>query len=204
MNDEDQDDSTEILDYLFILLIFFIAMYLAALRWMNPIAESKRVDLKGDYVIQMDWDDESLSDFDLWVRDPAGNIVGYQNKSVGLMYLDIDDRGGTTDYIALPNGDTKAIKFNREIVTLRGTLKGEYTVNVHFYSRKDQLPQTTVKVALLRINPQYQLITQTEIVYRLEERLNGSEKTAFSFTLDDKGNPSGYNDLQRKFILRNQ
>lgn len=194
------DDSTEtsIIDFLFLLLIFILIMFIAAIPLINPIAQNKNYDAKGDFVIQMDWHENSKSDFDLWVKDPNGNIVSYRNKSSGLMFLDIDDLGETTDCIILPSGEAECIKLNREIVTLRGVLDGEYTVNVFFFSKKDDFPETKITVSLIRINPTYKLITKSEEIF-VEK---GEEKTLFNFNIKDKVNVFNINNMQKNFVLK--
>ena len=201
MFQEDNSTETAIMDYLFLLLIFVLVLFIAAVPLINPVAKMKNVDMKGEYIIQMDWDDESLSDMDLWVRDPEGNVVSFLNKSAGLMYLDIDDLGGSTDCMTLPDGQVKCINFNREIVTLRGIVPGEYTANVFFYNRKDQREVTTIKASLIRINPRYQEITRTEIEFRQSGR--GDERTLFSFTLNSDGDVIAMNKLS-KTLARNK
>jgi hypothetical protein len=185
MKKVDNSTETAIMDYLFLLLIFILVMFMVAIPLINPIAKNKNVDAKGEYIIQMEWDDGAMSDMDLWVRDPANNIVSFMNKSAGFMFLDIDDLGGTTDCMHMPDGEVRCININREIVTLRGIVPGEYVVNVFFYSRKDDFPEHNIKAKLIRINPRYQEITQTEL--RFDAGRRGDERTLFRFELNADG-----------------
>ena len=42
--------------------------------------------------------DEHPDDIDLYVQDPTGKLVWYNQKEVGLMTLERDDRGDTNDF----------------------------------------------------------------------------------------------------------
>jgi len=66
----------------------------------------------------------------LIVEDPRGNIVYFQNKEVGLMHLDRDDRGTIADRIII-DGKNIENPANQEIVTIRGYMAGEYVVNLY-------------------------------------------------------------------------
>ncbi len=80
----------------------------------------------------MDWPDNHPDDLDLFVQDPIGNIAWYRHREAGFLTLDRDDRGGANDFI-LVNGKKIPSPIREEIVTVRGLVAGEYTVNVsHF------------------------------------------------------------------------
>jgi hypothetical protein len=130
--------------------------------------------------------------------DPLGNIVSYRNKSAGLMFLDLDDLGHTTDTVVYPNGTAKVIKMNREIVTLRGTISGQYTVNVFFYGRHGEQTPAKAKVTLTRINPKFEVVLTNEI--SIEQ--SGNEKTAFSFTLNEDRDVTDKNELPKPFVVK--
>lgn len=197
------DSDTAFKDMLFNIILIIGTMFVLMFVYINPPSiANKNIDAKGDYMIRMEWDPESMSDLDLWIRDPLQNIVSYMNKSSGLMLLDVDDLGGSTDTITLPDGTTKTINVNMEIVTLRGTVAGKYTTNVFFYSRKDQM-NIKAKISLIRINPRYELITETEMQF--PARLGrGEERTAFSFVLNEKGDVVSMDNLQNRFVLKDK
>ena len=157
--------------------LFFIALLAIA-----PQANEGKVDSKAEFIITMDWPDNHPDDLDLFVQDAAGNIVWYRHREAGFMVLERDDRGGANDFI-LVNGKKIASPIREEIVTVRGIVHGEYTVNIsHFQAITGQPVPATVKVQ--KINPTTQVIFDNVITVDH----TGDEKTAVRFVLDQAGN----------------
>jgi hypothetical protein len=157
--------------------LFFIALLAIA-----PQANEGKVDSKAEFIITMDWPDNHPDDLDLFVQDAAGNIVWYRHREAGFMVLERDDRGGANDFI-LVNGKKIASPIREEIVTVRGIVPGEYTVNIsHFQAITGQPVPATVKVQ--KLNPTTQVIFDNVITVDH----TGDEKTAVRFVLDQAGN----------------
>ena len=62
-------------DLLFNIVVGLAFLFLLAFILMNPIAKDKDIEEKSDFIITLEWDDESGDDIDLWVRDPAGRVL---------------------------------------------------------------------------------------------------------------------------------
>src|SRR5260370_8243672 len=77
----------------------------------------------------MTWPDQHPDDVDLYVQDPAGKLVWYNQRDVGLMVLERDDRGDTNDFAFI---DSKKIPLpiREELVSIRGVMAVENTPNV--------------------------------------------------------------------------
>jgi hypothetical protein len=115
------------------------------------------------------------------VQDPTGNIVWYRHREAGFLTLDRDDRGGANDFIMV-NGKKIPSPIREEIVTVRGIVPGEYTVNVSHFQATTGAPVTaTVKVQ--KLNPTAQVIFDD----KLTVDHTGDEKTAVRFKLDTEG-----------------
>ena len=71
-----------------IAFLFFIALLV-----INPEAKSGKVDTKAEFIISMAWPDNHPDDLDLYVQDPAGNLVWFHEREAGWMLLERDDRG---------------------------------------------------------------------------------------------------------------
>ena len=56
-------------------------------------------------MITLSWPTTSYDDIDLYVMDPAKNIVHYRNKDAGLTNLDRDDLGKGGDEESLKTGN---------------------------------------------------------------------------------------------------
>ena len=115
------------------------------------------------------------------MQDPAGNIAWYRHREAGFLTLDRDDRGGANDFIIV-NGKKIPSPIREEIVTVRGIVAGEYTVNIsHFQATTGQ--PVTVSVKVQKLNPTAQVIFDN----RLTLDHTGEEKTALRFWIDAEG-----------------
>jgi hypothetical protein len=160
-----------------IVAFFFFIAVLA----ISPDAKDGKVDTKAEFIITLDWPDNHPDDLDLFVQDPVGNIAWYRHREAGFLTLDRDDRGGANDFI-LVNGMKIPSPIREEIVTVRGLVPGEYTVNVsHFQAVSGQPVEATVKVQ--KLNPNAQVIFDDKVMVDH----TGDEKTAVRFKLDAAG-----------------
>ena len=191
-------------DFLFILLLAFISMFILALILINPVTKKSEVERKAEFLITLEWDKESRDDVDIWVEDPLGKVVSFRNKTVDVMHLDKDDLGQINDTIRFPDGSTQVIHLNREVVTLRGWVAGEYTINAHMYNKRDRTHPsnansyghpTNVKVEMLRINP-YKILFEER--FTLTHR--GEEVTIRRVTLDKEGEIIATNKREKSFV----
>jgi len=155
--------------------------FFIALLAISPDAKDGKIDSKAEFIITMDWPDNHPDDLDLFVQDPVGNIAWYRHREAGFLTLDRDDRGGANDFI-LVNGRKIPSPIREEIVTVRGIVPGEYTVNLsHFQATTGQPVAATVKVQ--KLNPNAQVIFDDKVTVDH----TGDEKTALRFKLDAEG-----------------
>jgi hypothetical protein len=164
-------------------------LFFLALLAISPDSKEGKIDSKAEFIITMDWPDNHPDDLDLFVQDPVGNIAWYRHREAGFLTLDRDDRGGANDFIIV-NGRKILSPIREEIVTVRGIVPGEYTVNVsHFQATTGQPVGATVKVQ--KLNPIAQVIFDDKVTV---DHI-GDEKTALRFTLDAGGKVL---DVQRR------
>jgi hypothetical protein len=155
--------------------------FFIALLAISPDKKDGKIDSKAEFIITMDWPDNHPDDLDLFVQDPIGNIAWYRHREAGFLTLDRDDRGGANDFIMI-NGRKIPSPIREEIVTVRGIVAGEYTVNVsHFQARTGQPVDVTVKVQ--KLNPSAQVVFDDHVTVDH----TGDEKTAVRFRLDGEG-----------------
>ena len=181
------------LDLLFNTLLCFAALFMLSFMLINPSKNENNVKSKADFIITVTWPAEVDNDVDTYVRDPQGNLVAFMRREEGLMHLDRDDLGKRNDTIQTPLGPVTHPE-NKEIVTLRGFVQGEYIVNVHMYRRTDSKPLTEVIVQLDKVNPLFKTI----VIKKISLGLSGDEKTAFRFKLDKDGEGVEVNELPIK------
>ena len=70
----------------------------------------------------------------------------------------------------------------QEMVSLRGIVAGEFTVNVYHFNALTGKP-VPVTVTVQKLNPTVQVVAKETV----EVNQGGTEKTAVRFTLDSKG-----------------
>ena len=169
--------------------LFFIALLAIA-----PQAKEGKIESKAEFIVTMDWPDNHPDDLDLFVQDPVGNIAWYRHREAGFLTLDRDDRGGANDFIVV-NGRKIPSPIREEIVTVRGIVPGEYTVNLsHFQATTGQPVAATVKVQ--KLNPTAQVIFDNKLT--LDH--TGHERTAVRFWLDAAGKVIDVQERQKSLM----
>ena len=169
-------------DLLFNILLGFTFLFFITMLFINPITKLGNVNMKAEYIITVDWKDSLPDDIDLWVKDPNGEIVSYLKKDAGWLHLDRDDRGVVNDKIII-DGKEVIYPINREVVTLRGIIPGEYTVNLYLYDHKSNSP-VEAKIIIEKVNPSLRLVFVGDVILKNED----TELTITKFRLDSEGN----------------
>ena len=160
-------------------------LFFLALLAMNPQAQSGKIESKAEFLITMGWPDSHPDDIDLYVEDPLGNIAWYHQREAGFLVLDRDDRGAMNDSLVV-NGKKISSPIRQEIVSIRGIVPGEYTVNVHYYVKyftNTPVQPVPINVKVEKLNP------TVEVVYADTTMLDhvGQEKTAVRFKVAEDG-----------------
>lgn len=132
-------------DLLFIISLGFLLLLFVMLPFLNPISKDGVIEPPVQMIVEMTWDDESLSDMDLYMMGPNGVIVYYSNQDGGYMSLERDDLGMRNDTYKI-NGETRTVVRNYEIITLTDLPDGEYVVNVHHFSSHTGSELTNIRV----------------------------------------------------------
>ena len=180
------------LDFLFNTLLCFVALFAVALLVINPNQDDKKIDVKAEFIITATWPGDMNDDIDLYVEDPNGNIVYFKRQEAGLMHLDRDDMGMSSDRVET---DVGIIEYNDniEVVTIRGTIPGEYVVNLHSYTKREE-ELTSVLVTVDKINPFRTIVSKT-IVFDD----SGQEETVCRFFLNAEGEVVDVSELPKFF-----
>ena len=71
---------------------------------------------------------------------------------------------------------------NREVVTLRGIIPGEYIVNLYLYEHKSKEP-VEAKIIIEKVNPSLKLVYFNNMILETKD----TELTIARFNLDAKG-----------------
>ena len=188
---------------LFNILVGFAFLFIVAFILIKPEAKKKDFDRRAEFIVVMEWDDGAPDDIDLYVEDPTRNVASFRHPRIGFMHLDKDDLGSRNDTTVLADGTVRTIFINREVMTIRGIMSGQWTVNAHYYSehnyqnnrKKDYA--LTVQVELHRVNP-YEILW----IGKKKFTHKGQEETFVRFTLDKKGNLVGGFDFRKKKFVK--
>lgn len=194
MRIKDRLRSDPFTDLLFNALLGFTFLFLVAIMFMNPEAKTGIIDPKAEYILTITWEDNSPDDVDVYVEDPEGQIVWFRTPEAGLLHLDRDDRGLINDTITI-NGEEVQNPLNQEVVTLRGVVKGEYVVNLHYYASETGKP-VDVHVRLAKVNPKLEIVYYGTVT--MQER--GDEETAVRFSIGREGSIFGINFLPKSLV----
>ena len=168
-------------DLLFNILLGFTFLFFITILFINPISKLGNVNLKAEYIITVDWQDNLPDDVDIWVQDPNGEIVSYLKKDAGWLHLDRDDQGIINDVVIINNKEV-IYPINKEVVTLRGIIPGEYIVNLYLYEHKSKEP-VEAKIIIEKVNPSLKLVYFNNAVLETKD----TELTIARFNLDAKG-----------------
>ena len=180
-------------DLLFNVLIGFVFLFIVSFLLINPIAKRADIEVKAEFLITVTWPDNLEDDVDTYVEDPAGNLVWFRSREPGLMHLDRDDLGKRNDEVVTAAG-TILFPENREIVTLRGIVPGEYVVNIHMYFKVGQEP-VPVTIQIDKINPYSVVLRET-----IELKNKGDEVTVARFSVKSNGDVINVNKLPKKLV----
>ena len=193
MNNEKYKSTIGFTDLLFNILVGFAFLFIIAFLLIKPEAKKKDFDRNAEFVVVMEWDKEAKGDIDLYVEDPLGAKCSFRQTVANFMHLDKDDLGSANDTVVNADGTISTVKINREVITIRGIIAGEYTINVHYYSerdysrvenvmRKKKSKELTVKIELHKVNP-YTIMWVGEKIFHSK----GQEETFVRFRLDKDG-----------------
>ena len=128
------------------------------------------------------------------------------------MYLDKDDLGYANDIVKNIDGTITKVNINREVVTIRGIIPGEYIINAHYYSARKWTGRTlatdvvgkgkptgkklTVKIELHKVDP-YKIWWIGEKTFTRR----GQEETFVRFTIDQDGKlVGGFTYVEKDFV----
>lgn len=170
------------------------ALFFIALLAIAPITNKGKVDSKAEFLITMSWPDNHPDDVDLFVQDPIGNVAWYRRREAGFMVLERDNRGGVNDFIMV-DGQKVRSPVRQEVVSLRGVVAGEFTVNVYHFSAQTG-KSVPVTVTVEKLNPAVKVIAKETV----ELNQGGTEKTAVRFTLDGKGDVTATSRADRSIL----
>ena len=199
------DFRTAYIDVLLNVLTGIIFLFILTTLMIQPQKkQDEGIKKNAEYIMNVEWHKDIDCDVDVWVQDPANNVVYFQQRDKGIMHLERDDLGFRNDIVSVVPGNTINVIENRETWVLRGIVPGIYTVNVHLYGCRidgvavmmGQDYNVPVMVELFKINPKYTLVTKKEVI------LNKvwEEISVMNFQLDTNGNVTNITNDYKQLV----
>jgi len=201
----------------FNILVGFAFLFIVAFLLIKPEAKKEDFERKAEFVVVLEWDHDQPDDIDLYVQDPTNSTVHFRLPIANFMYLDKDDLGFANDIVKNVDGTITKVNINREVVTIRGIIPGEYIINAHYYSARKWTGQTlstnvdnsyelgkgkstgkklTVKIELYKVDP-------NKIWWMGEKTFTrrGQEETFVRFMIDPDGKQVGdFTYVEKDFV----
>jgi len=137
MNNEKYKSTIGFTDLLFNILVGFAFLFIIAFLLIKPEAKKEDFERKAEFVVVMEWDHDQPDDIDLYVQDPTNSTVHFRLPITNFMYLDKDDLGYANDIVKNVDGTITKVNINREVVTIRGIIPGEYIINAQCKATKN-------------------------------------------------------------------
>lgn len=159
---------------------------LAIFFHVQSVAE-KDYHPKAEYMIVLNWPDESNVDLDLWLKNPDELLVWYKNKEISNIALDRDSRGSVSNEKKTADGTTVR-SGNEEIIAIRSIIPGKYTIAVTYYNDNGSVygnPVSTVEytVKIYKVNPVMAQIVLEHGTMKLIKQID----KVLSFQIDPDG-----------------
>jgi hypothetical protein len=148
-------------------------------------SETKGIEFDAYVMIVATWPGEFGDDIDLYIKDPQGGLVFFRQKNNKIMHLDRDDMGTIGEFTR----DEDRFYNNREVVTIRQSVPGEFIINAHVY-RKSSYDPVPVTFKIMKIRPFKTVYDRTIVL-----DYTGQEKTACRFTVKENGAITNINQL---------
>jgi len=123
---------------------------------LMSVQENKKFDTEGltppvFLMLVLSWSNEVDADIDIHVKCPTGEQLNYVRKEICFANLERDARGVASDW-SMINDERVVVVKNREVVSFRHPVPGEWTVNVFYYNARTPTP-VDVKLEVTVLNP---------------------------------------------------
>ncbi|MBI4120795.1 MAG: hypothetical protein HY457_00870 [Parcubacteria group bacterium] len=175
MHDEEQSGGVSgmlMRDLAFAIAFVFIIFFIFLVPFISPSKEEEAtVQMPGNVMVWIRWQDGVDVDVDLWTRAPGDEAIGYSNRAGNTFNLLRDDLGSIRDTTEL----------NYEVVFGRDMPNGMYTVNVHLYRNGSELLEVPVDADVFIIKGS----TTVPIAKRRVVLTYAQEITVVNFTLEN-------------------
>lgn len=173
-------------DLLFNLLVGFTSLLLLAFLLINPIADEGKIDPVSEFLITISWPQDSHADIDVWLRDPNGGMTSFRRKDGQWIVLERDDLGSSNDWYTIDGKPTLLLR-NLETISINAVVPGEYVLNIHNYSFKRDVDETSEKYPI-PVEVEMHKMRPYRVAFNLSDTLEfRQEKTIATWVVTPEG-----------------
>lgn len=159
------------------LVLAFLGMMLLS-EQLNRKYETEGIKPPVVALLVLTWSNQLDVDIDLHLRCPTGESINYVRKEACWATLERDAQASASDWTMINNQRVVRIN-NREVVSLRVPVEGEWTANVHWYGGTSREP-VEVTLEILAIEPRVESLFARSLV--LERPSQERHITRFSMS----------------------
>jgi hypothetical protein len=184
-------------DLLFLMLSGVTVLWVLSFLLINPVAKINDIESPAEFIITLDWQGNSDDDLDLWLRTPNGAVIGFFNKDQDGANLERDDLGMVNDCFRLGatrDANDKCVRINREVITLRGLIPGEYQLKFVVYNAGRHMEGNPASVEIIKVNP-YSVQFSKQFTYDTHKQ----SISIIRFTIGEDGSITEFSDVPAKF-----
>lgn len=190
-----QNSTILYLDFLFNLLLAFVVLFSIAIIQNKKDEDTQgKIIPKAEFVIFLDWDDNSTDDLDVWLKY-QNRVVYYGNRETQLVHLDHDDLGISNDTYKDVDGQEHVIESNGEIMTIRGNSDNTFSINVEVY-RKSSTKATNFTIRIIKMNPYQKVFEKSYVATENRQRFS-----IVNFKTDSTGEVVSVDQIPNIFIF---
>lgn len=185
-------------DMLFLMLSGVTVLWVLSFLLINPIAKTNDIISPAEYIITMAWASDSDDDLDLWLRTPNGAIIAFFNKDQDGSNLDRDDLGLNNDCYRVSSNSNllvkRCVQVNREVLTLRGLIPGEYQLKFVVYNITGKVEGNPVDIEIVKVNP-YSIQYKAQLNYEFHKQTI----SIIRFTINEDGDIIEWSEVPASF-----
>lgn len=195
MRNKSYHSNTAFIDLLFNVSLSIIILLCVVIFFLNPISKKYDVETVAPILFILEWDPEKDDDLDIHIKSPSGQIVNFMSRQTTDMNLDLDDRGISSERQS-KNEQEFITKINREVVSIRNPIDGEYVITIHAYRLREGRDETPFKYELIQVTP-YKIIHKGDGVIK-----NDEEKHIINIIIENKRVINTDNEIKRNITHR--
>ena len=147
-------------------------------------------------LVVLTWSNQVDVDIDLHLRCPTGEAINYVRKEACWATLERDAQASASDWSMINNQRVVKIN-NREVVSLRTPVEGEWIVNAHWYGGTST-QSVSVTLEVLMIEPRVETVFSRNItIDRISQEVHITR-----FSMASNGEITNFDSTRKVLLVR--